>query len=723
MKNKRMIYKLFFSYILMIIPMMWFSNAIANFAIANMQEQVDEKIQKNGLEIIQEIDERWIEYKNKAVKISIIEELQAEKILTNQYSVVSKGMKYLSNILMMDENLGDIVLCYNERIYTAEGYSRLPVWLKDLGCDDNYISLGEKCLADENISVLYLKTSHKGYLLLHYPIEVNNWGKVDSVNFCIRMDEIFILFESLVEQTDIGIRMNFQNQWQSEDIYLTGSEKGIEEVDYNKFDTLIKEKKRTIKTQNSQFWGMNLQIVYDAKEVYHQIRFVKQINSVYMSIFLLISIFISYKISTNHYHKIYQLKKSLNSVSVQGETVNKRKWENDFDIMQDMIRHISTEIDCMKDERNTAVEMIKQQMALILFNGGIREENSINDMLIQCGYELQEPYFTVACIVVDNGILPFSIEKMIKENLGCISSVNDRRAVIVLYELPNEDFTKKQRSMLARKIQQDIPGDDRVKIGFSQTYDSVLRIPEAYLEATGICETLLNIDDQIVGYMDEFICVQGENVRFKGGTLERFEDAVMRGDLLIAQNSLDILLDDINGNGFSAESKKYQRYCIIQSILLCLDSQRGGWDAGLIKEIKEIDIDKEDFEKQIKESLKYICIQNGKEQKVHFAKIIEYINSNYYRYDLSLENVAEYAGLSKTYMSRLFKEKTGCKYIEYLTGYRMEQAQKLLKDTDFTINEIAGMVGYSNLSVFRNNFKEYCGMNASEYRRQHRNGQ
>lgn len=130
-----------------------------------------------------------------------------------------------------------------------------------------------------------------------------------------------------------------------------------------------------------------------------------------------------------------------------------------------------------------------------------------------------------------------------------------------------------------------------------------------------------------------------------------------------------------------------------------------------------INTSKEEFQNQIKDTLARRGQRGDTKKTVSFSAIVEYIESNYHRYDLSLDEVAEYAGFSKVYMSRLFKEKAGCRYIDYLVKCRMEHAKKLLEETDISIKEIADMVGYNTLPGFRLKFKEYYGINASEYRK------
>ena len=95
---------------------------------------------------------------------------------------------------------------------------------------------------------------------------------------------------------------------------------------------------------------------------------------------------------------------------------------------------------------------------------------------------------------------------------------------------------------------------------------------------------------------------------------------------------------------------------------------------------------------------------------------IEYMEENYGR-QINLSEVAGLAGLSSEYLSRIFKEETGIKFIVYLNNIRLKHALNLLESTNMKVYEIAEKVGYSNLSYFSTVFKKNFGINPFEYRK------
>lgn len=88
----------------------------------------------------------------------------------------------------------------------------------------------------------------------------------------------------------------------------------------------------------------------------------------------------------------------------------------------------------------------------------------------------------------------------------------------------------------------------------------------------------------------------------------------------------------------------------------------------------------------------------------------------HYADNISLNSLAEQFYLHPNYLSRLFKEKTGQNFIDYLTEVRMEKVKELLKNSDRKIVEICDLTGYDNPRYFSKVFKQYTGMTPSEYR-------
>ncbi|HBN55814.1 MAG TPA: hypothetical protein DD414_03480 [Lachnospiraceae bacterium] len=100
---------------------------------------------------------------------------------------------------------------------------------------------------------------------------------------------------------------------------------------------------------------------------------------------------------------------------------------------------------------------------------------------------------------------------------------------------------------------------------------------------------------------------------------------------------------------------------------------------------------------------------------VRIAK--EYTKQNYQNKELSLQEVADAVGISRTYFSKMFKETTGEKYWDYLSRCRIEKAKEYLLNTSLGQAQISEKVGYNSEFHFSRKFKELVGVSPNKFRK------
>lgn len=94
-----------------------------------------------------------------------------------------------------------------------------------------------------------------------------------------------------------------------------------------------------------------------------------------------------------------------------------------------------------------------------------------------------------------------------------------------------------------------------------------------------------------------------------------------------------------------------------------------------------------------------------------------YLRENF-RTDISLETLAEKAGVSARQLNRVFEKNYGTTFYKYLTKLRIDEAKRLLSQKPMpSVEEVAYAVGYSTYTGFHNAFKKETGMLPGEYRR------
>ena len=78
--------------------------------------------------------------------------------------------------------------------------------------------------------------------------------------------------------------------------------------------------------------------------------------------------------------------------------------------------------------------------------------------------------------------------------------------------------------------------------------------------------------------------------------------------------------------------------------------------------------------------------------------------------------------MNRSYISYLFKEKTGEKFIDYVTHTRIEKAKQLLENSDKKMYQIAKISGYDNVKYFFRIFKIEVGLSPEQYRIKYQSG-
>lgn len=92
----------------------------------------------------------------------------------------------------------------------------------------------------------------------------------------------------------------------------------------------------------------------------------------------------------------------------------------------------------------------------------------------------------------------------------------------------------------------------------------------------------------------------------------------------------------------------------------------------------------------------------------------QYLQENYHR-DFSSEEMAAALGVSRSYLSTYYKNKTGINLSDSIQMYRVEKAMELLGDPTIRTGDVGEMVGFTGKNTYLRQFKKYTGMTPKEY--------
>ncbi len=87
--------------------------------------------------------------------------------------------------------------------------------------------------------------------------------------------------------------------------------------------------------------------------------------------------------------------------------------------------------------------------------------------------------------------------------------------------------------------------------------------------------------------------------------------------------------------------------------------------------------------------------------------------------ELTIEKLAQEIGSNKTYISNAIKENTNEHFNNFINQYRIDEARKILSDTEnnIKIKDLHTKVGFSSKSTFYNSFKKNLGFSPTDYRK------
>lgn len=104
----------------------------------------------------------------------------------------------------------------------------------------------------------------------------------------------------------------------------------------------------------------------------------------------------------------------------------------------------------------------------------------------------------------------------------------------------------------------------------------------------------------------------------------------------------------------------------------------------------------------------------------YVRRVTEYINEKYSE-PIRIQEIADYCGLDRSYLGKVFKADTGYTPQEYLLLVRMQKAKALLETSDMPVKHVGYSVGYSDPLAFSKAFKLETGISPREYRKYGKN--
>ena len=167
-------------------------------------------------------------------------------------------------------------------------------------------------------------------------------------------------------------------------------------------------------------------------------------------------------------------------------------------------------------------------------------------------------------------------------------------------------------------------------------------------------------------------------------------DSPVRDCYIAPEDFLALTEKILNNHELTIHNELTRTAVLYEIIALLVDS----WHQGLQKEHKSI--------------------QPDYSADTYVKHAVEYIHYNYA--SIRVSDIADYIGITRSYLTHIFKDRLHVSPQEYLLTYKLEQACRLLRTTSIPVQEIAEKVGYDNPLTFSKIFKNAYGVSPKNYR-------
>jgi two-component system, response regulator YesN len=471
-----------------------------------------------------------------------------------------------------------------------------------------------------------------------------------------------------------------------------------------------------------------------------QLNWIRGVTLLFLFLFIGFGVVLSYLNSKMAYNPIGQLIKHSRTISV-GRVQGK---ENEFEYIRECLDFLNNETEKLGGFMASIQPTLREKFLQQLVHGEyLRKEPLLRDSEAH-GLSMEA---TNVVLIVDannmskdrrfrpeeKGIIAFVISNVMQEVLqthpgirGYVIPSMGKGVALLQFRRDSEqeellrqtlEYAESVRSSLLQHLSID------ASVGIGRFYFHINDVPVSYKEAESALQYRIYKDTEHVLYIENLELEKKQQTVFRyPRQLEvSIIDALEKGDLPGSAEALTEFAEVIRGS--QSYSFIYQSYYMLLSSLITTLEKQGAslldiLEHNLFGQLQSKQTSKEMFDWFVESVFPvYIWLTaNNRNESGQTAvqQVCKYIRENCGS-DLSLVQCADLVGMSPSYLSRLFKKEMGINFLDYVVECKVEEAKRLLAETDYNVSEIAASVGYSERNLNRI-FQRFTKMSPSSFR-------
>lgn len=455
-----------------------------------------------------------------------------------------------------------------------------------------------------------------------------------------------------------------------------------------------------------------------------KLTFVRIITAVSMLLVAIFGYFLALAFSRSHYRPINDILQIFNTRA--GKATATENSHNEYEMIRENIAGVLSETESLKTEIGKQQPIIKSHIYHKYLTGtlpGDQMQQALEDLVYQyynvlyCEIDLRESdSFSLRTVILQR------IEEGKAENEWIVSMNRNHFCAFVGYNQLVQNDTEDIIGRIHAVAQSlNLP----ITIAVSEIVHGATEIPKAYAQAQKAIEHKLIKGIGSVIYSQEITDdEQKEGYYYPADKEIQFINCIKISDMDKAMGILnEIIEENFHKRNLSVEMAS----CVVFNIISTINKVL--WDVKLdvnhvfdqnpvitlakCQSVQEIHECVNSVLETLQKHLQDYKVNRNEELK---ERVLKYIQQNYHDNNMSLTMVAEEMNINSSYLSRYFKEQFDENFIDYLSGYRVDVAKKLLEETDFKIKDIALAVGYTSANNFIRVFKKLEGISPSKFR-------
>ncbi|TLS52126.1 AraC family transcriptional regulator [Paenibacillus antri] len=446
----------------------------------------------------------------------------------------------------------------------------------------------------------------------------------------------------------------------------------------------------------------------------------------------------SYSMAYKNYRPIREVVNAL----VQGRSMPRDRSSNEYDFIKQSIASSIAEERRLQRTISKQAPVIQADFLSRLVRGHVDASSITDEDLRFMGVSFLSDRFCVVLVDVDDGkrfmredsekewaLVRFVVGNLGGELLGEAghSIEMERNRVLFLISLPErEPETSAYLSDFVRQLRELLDGRflTQVTLAISRVHRGLGKIAEGYGEAILALDYKLIKGHHSIIYYDDLAELELGHYHYPTAVEAQLMNYVKSGDFENAETALNQIYEvNFHAGGLTPEMGKCLFFDLVSTYFKLAatlgpaetpfgEPDPAKWVSG--------GATAEEMFRRTKALFRQLCERMDSERPRPgdqlYQRIQRYVEAHVPDGNLGLNAIADHFGMNPAYLSSFFKKHCGENVSDYIARVRVSESKKLLRDTDWTLAEIAEKVGYAGSVGLIRVFKKLEGITPGQYR-------